>query len=96
MFLTPVKGAATRKAAQAGGCENVATLKVEGDDEAGLGGRISAAIADAGINLRGVSAAVIDKKFVGYFGFDSAADATKAARALKTLASPKKAAKGKR
>ena len=99
VFLTPVKGAATRKAAQAGGlalAKNVATLKVEGDDEAGLGGRISAAIADAGINLRGVSAAVIDKKFVGYFGFDTAADATKAARALKTLASPKKAAKGKR
>ena len=81
-FSAPVKGAATRKAAQSGGlalAENVATLKVEGDDEAGLGGRISTAIADAGINLRGVSAAVIDKKFVAYFGFDSAADATKAA-----------------
>jgi hypothetical protein len=39
---------------------------------------------------------VIGKKFVAYFGFDSAADATKAARALKTLASPKKAGKGKR
>ena len=46
--------------------------------------------------MRGVSAAVIGKKFVAYFGFDSAADATKAARALKTLASPKKAGKGKR
>jgi hypothetical protein len=99
VFLTPVKGVAIRKAAQSGGlasAKNVATLKVEGDDAAGLGGRISTAIADAGINLRGVSAAVIDKKFVAYFGFDSAADATKAARALKTLASPKKAGKGKR
>ena len=99
VFLTPVKGAATRKAAQSGGlapAKNVATLKVEGDDAAGLGGRISTALADAGINLRGVSAAVIGKKFVAYFGFDSAADATKAARALKTLASPKKAGKGKR
>ena len=99
VFLTPVKGAATRKAAQSGGlapAKNVATLKVEGDDAAGLGGRISTALADAGINLRGVSAAVIGKRFVAYFGFDSAADATKAARALKTLASPKKAGKGKR
>jgi hypothetical protein len=79
VFLTPVKGVAIRKAAQSGGlasAKNVATLKVEGDDTAGLGGRISTAIADAGINLRGVSAAVIDKKFVAYFGFDSAADAT--------------------
>ena len=92
-FLTPVKGAATRKAAHSGGlasAKNIATLKVEGDDEAGLGGRISTAIADAGINLRGVSAAVIGKKFVAHFGFDSAADATKATSALKTLARPKK------
>jgi hypothetical protein len=39
---------------------------------------------------------VVGKKFVAYLGFDSAADATKAARALKTLASPKKAGKAKR
>jgi hypothetical protein len=79
VFLTPVKGAATQKAAQSAGlalAKNIATLKVEGDDEAGLGGRISTAIADAGINLRGVSAAVIDKKFVAYLGFESAADAS--------------------
>ncbi|HEY5705359.1 MAG TPA: hypothetical protein VIS96_07280 [Terrimicrobiaceae bacterium] len=98
-FLTPVKGAAARKAAQSEGlapAKNVATLKIEGDDAPGLGGRIAAAIADAGINLRGVSAAVIGKKFVAYFGFDSAADATKAVRTLKTLASPKKAGKANR
>jgi hypothetical protein len=39
---------------------------------------------------------VIGRKFVAYLGFDNAADATKAARALKTLASPKKAEKAKR
>ena len=96
MFLTPVKGAATREAAQSGSlapAKNIATLKVEWDDEAGLGGQLSTAIADAGINLRGVSAAVIGKKFVAYFGFDSASDATKATRALKTVARPKKAGK---
>jgi hypothetical protein len=99
VFLTPVKGAAVRKAAQSellAPAKNIATLKIEGDDAPGLGGRIAAAIADAGINLRGVSAAVIGKKFVSYFGFDSAADATKAARVLKPLASPKKATKAKR
>jgi hypothetical protein len=99
VFLTPVKGAAARKAAQAElvtPAKNIATLKVEGDDTAGLGGRITAAIAEAGINLRGVSAAVIGKKFAAYLGFDSAADATKAARALKALSSSKKPAKAKR
>jgi predicted amino acid-binding ACT domain protein len=74
----------------------MSTRKVEGDDTAGLGGRLTAAIADAGINLRGVSAAVMGKKFVAYLGFDNASDATKAARALKALGSPKKSAKTKR
>ena len=46
-------------------------------------------------SLRDVSAAVIGRKFVAYLGFDNAADATKAARTLKTLASPKKAGKAK-
>jgi hypothetical protein len=99
VFLTPVKGAAVRKAAQTEvltPAENVATLKLEGDDAPGLGGRIATAIADAGINLRGVSAAVIGKKFVAYLGFDSAADATKASRVIKGLANPKKPGKAKR
>jgi hypothetical protein len=93
VFLTPVKGAATRKSAQSQGvapAKNLATLKVEGDDAPGLGARIAAAIADAGINLRGVSAATMGRKFVAYLGFDNAADATKAARALKKLGSPAK------
>jgi hypothetical protein len=93
VFLTPVKGAAARKSAQSQGvapAKNLATLKVEGDDAPGLGARITAAIADAGINLRGVSAAAMGRKFVAYLGFDNAADATKAARALKKLGSPGK------
>jgi hypothetical protein len=88
VFLTPVKGAAARKSAQAQGvspAKNLATLKVEGDDSPGLGAHIAAAIADAGINLRGVSAAVVGRKFVAYLGFDNAADATKAGRALKKV-----------
>ena len=98
VFLTPAKGAAVRKAAQSIGvapAKNIATLKVQGDDAPGLGGRIATAIAEAGVNLRGVSAAVIGSYAV-YFGFDSAEDATKAARALKALASRKKSAKAKR
>jgi predicted amino acid-binding ACT domain protein len=64
---------------------------MEGDDSPGLGSQITAAIANAGINLRSVSGTVIGRKFVVYLGFDGAADATKGVRALKTLASPKKA-----
>ncbi|MGB8464083.1 MAG: ACT domain-containing protein, partial [Terrimicrobiaceae bacterium] len=97
--LTPAQGAAVRKAAKAEGvapAKNLATLKVEGDDAPGLAGRITTAIAAAGVNLRGVSAAAVGKKFVGYFGFDNAADATKAARTLRALASSKKPGKAGR
>ena len=93
VFLTPVKGAAARKSAQAQGVgpsKNLATLKLEGDDTPGLGAHIAAAIADAGINLRGVSAAVVGRKFVAYLGFDNAADATKAGRALKKVSTSKR------
>jgi hypothetical protein len=95
-FLTPVMGANVRKAAKAQGlapAEKLATLKVEGNDAPGLGFRISSAIANAGVNLRGVSATVVGRKFVVYLGFDGNADAAKAARVLKTLASAKKAGK---
>jgi hypothetical protein len=92
-FLTPVKGANVRKAAKAEGlapAEKLGTLKVEGNDSPGLGSRILSAIANAGVNLRGVSGAVIGRKFVVYLGFDSSAEADKAARALRALANPKK------
>jgi hypothetical protein len=99
VFLTPVTGANVRKAAKADGlapAEKLATLKVEGNDAPGLGFRITSAIAKAGLNLRGVSGAVVGRKFAAYLGFDSDADATKAARTLKSLATAKKSAKAKR
>jgi hypothetical protein len=98
-FLTPVKGANVKKAAKAEGlapAEKLATLKVEGDDASGIGSRIISTVAEAGVNLRGVSAAVIGRKFVAYLGFDADSDAGKATRALKALATAKKPAKAKR
>jgi hypothetical protein len=97
-FLTPVKGANARKAAKGEGlapAEKLATLKVEGDDTPGLGARITSTLGEAGVNLRGVSGAVIGRKFVAYLGFDGAEDATKAARALKALGGPKKSGTAK-
>ena len=98
-FLTPVKGANARKTAKSAGlapAEKLATLKIEGDDTPGSGARITATIAEAGVNLRGVSGAVIGGKFVAYLGFDTTADATKAARALKSSATAKKPEAAKR
>jgi hypothetical protein len=98
-FLTPVKGADVRKAATAEGlkpAEKLATLKVEGNDAPGIGSRITSAIADAGVNLRGASGAVIGRKFVVYLGFDEKADADKAARALKAFGTTQKSKSAKR
>ena len=87
VFLTPVSGKKSTDAANRAGLARagMGTLRVEGADRRGLGGKIARAIADAGVNVRGVSAAVIGSKFVAYIGLDSDADATTAAKALKTV-----------
>jgi len=87
-FISPVKGKKAQAAARGAGmvpAMSLATLRVEGNDKPGLGARISQAIADTGVNLRGVSAAVIGSKFVAYLGFDNSDDAAKAAKALKSV-----------
>jgi len=86
-FISPISGSRAQKAATTAGLSkaaNIATLRVEGPDKPGLGGRLTRAVADAGVNTRGVSAAVMGNKFVAYFGFDSADDANRAAKAIKS------------
>ncbi len=88
LFVTPLKGAKQLKAAKAAGFRKTKTLlsiRIEGTDKPGLGARIAQALADAGINLRGCSAAAIGKKFVMHVAVDKPADATKAVRTLKKL-----------
>jgi hypothetical protein len=88
VFLTPITGNKVLQAASAAGLSpatTVGTLRVEGSDAPGLGGRITRAIGNAGINVRGVTAAVIGSKFVAYIGLDSSADADAAASALRGL-----------
>jgi hypothetical protein len=84
-FVTPVKGKKAQVAAQGAGMNNsgIATLRVEGNDKPGLGAALCRAIADAGVNVRGVSATVVGNKFVAYFGFDSDEDANRATKAMK-------------
>jgi len=88
VFVSPVKGKAAEAAAASVGMSkamDVPTLRIEGPDSPGMGDRILRAIADRGINLRGVSAAAIDGKFVAYFGFFRADEASRAAQALRGL-----------
>jgi hypothetical protein len=88
VFISPVKGKAAEDAARSAGLSkamDVPTLRVEGPDSPGIGDRMLKAIADLGINLRGVSAAAIDGKFVTYIGFYRADEASRAAQALRGL-----------
>jgi hypothetical protein len=86
VFLTPIKGAKQKGAAQANGLattDGLHSVRVEGPDKAGLGAKMTNALAEAGINLRGLSAAALGRRGVSYFAFDNAADADAAIRVLK-------------
>jgi hypothetical protein len=88
VFVTPLKGAKQVKAAKAAGfllTSSLHSVRVEGPDKAGVGAKLTAALAAAGLSLRGLSAAAIGRKFVTYLALDSAGDAAKAVAVLKKL-----------
>ena len=88
MFVTPIKGAKQVKAAQAAGfqkSDSLHSVRIEGGDKPGLGAKLTKALADAGLNLRGLSAASFGRRFVTYLALDTVEDATKAAAILKKL-----------
>lgn len=87
LVVAPVKGAKVAKAAQAAGFSkgDMAGVRIEGNDKPGLTAKAARALADAGVSFRALSASAIGRKFVTYLAVDSAADAAKAAAALRKL-----------
>jgi hypothetical protein len=88
VFLTPIKGSAQKRAAAETGLsttDSLHSVRVEGADRPGLGTKMTRALADAGINLRGVSAAALGRRSVTYFAFDSSSDAQNAIRILRKV-----------
>jgi hypothetical protein len=86
VFLTPIKGAKQKSAAQQAGLatsESLYSVRIEGPDRAGLGAQMTDALAGAGINVRGISAAALGKRAISYLAFDSAADSDAAVKILK-------------
>jgi hypothetical protein len=86
VFMTPIKGGKQKTAAQQAGLgtsESLHSVRIEGPDKAGLGAKLTDALAAAGINLRGISAAALGRRAVSYLAFDSAADSEAAVRILK-------------
>ena len=88
LFVAGVQGPRQAKAAAQAGLtrtKTLASVRVEGPNRRGVGARMTAAIADAGINLRGFSAAGLGAKFVAFLALDTTSDAAKAIRVLKKL-----------
>ena len=61
---------------------SVYAIRVDGDNKPGLAADVTHILAEAGITLRGFSAAVIGARFIFYIGFDSKDDAKKAIELL--------------
>jgi hypothetical protein len=83
--LYPVSGRKSAAAAQTAGLapSSISTLVVEGDNRSGLGHAIAKAVGDAGINMSFVMAQVVGRRYSAVFGFESEADASKAATLIK-------------
>lgn len=78
VFVTPLLGDAQTGAGEKAGfavADGLHSLRIEGDNRPGIGAQITGTLADAGINLRGLSAAVIEERFIMHLAFDTAADA---------------------
>ena len=98
-FITPLKGTKVLGAAHAAGAlpaEGLTTLRVEGPDTPGSCYRMVNAIAQAGINMRGVSSMSAGKNFVAFIGLDSGEDAEKAIKVLTKANGKKPAGKKKK
>ena len=88
VFLTPLTGRKQLAAARKAGLRKTKSLHslcVEAPDKAGLGAKMTAALSEAGINLRGLSAMSIGRRCKVYIAFDTTAEAAKAARLLKRM-----------
>lgn len=90
----PVVGKKATAAAGASGlaASPIPCLLVEGDDQPGLGSRMTRAVADQGVNLAFLVAETVGRRFSAVFGFESDTDAARATPAIKAAAKPAKPA----
>lgn len=88
VFVTPIRGGSQVAAARKARFRKTSSLhsvRIEGRDRPGIGAKITRALADAGINLRGFSAAAQGKRFVAHLAVDTTSAASKAIQTLKQL-----------
>lgn len=92
VFLGPLKGARQTRAAESAGfrrATELAAVHLEGPNQPGAAGKVVRLLADAGINLRGMSAITIGRKFALLLAFDSPADADRALARIRSASRKK-------
>jgi len=75
VFVTPLRGDREVRAAAAAGflvTSKLHSIRAEGANEPGVAAKLAKAVGDAGINMRGFSAAVLATRFVVHIGVDTA------------------------
>ena len=88
LYVAPITGPLQVRAAKSAGLHETnhpVVLRVEGDNSAGLGHRLTQKWATEGLSLHGLMMSVLGNKFVGYVSFDTVADANRAAAILGDL-----------
>jgi hypothetical protein len=90
--LYPVSGKkVTASAAQTGlAASSIPALLVEGDNKPDLAHKIAQAVADAGVNLTFLVAHVVGRRYAATIGFETEADAKKAAGLIKKATAAQK------
>lgn len=88
VFVTPLRGDREVRAAAAVGflvTSSLRSVRAEGPNEPGAAAKLAKVVGDAGINMRGFSAAALGTRFVVHIGVDSAEDEEAAIRLLSGL-----------
>jgi predicted amino acid-binding ACT domain protein len=88
VFVTPLQSEQeTRAASQLGFnvTQSLHSIRIRGQDRAGILADLTQALADGGISLRGLSASVIGTQFIAYVGVDSPDAVIKAIDILRRL-----------
>ncbi|RQR35021.1 amino acid-binding protein [Burkholderia sp. Bp9143] len=81
VFVAPLQGDKEIRAATQAGFNTTTSLhsiRVMGLDQLGIIAELTQKLSEGGINLRGVSAAVLGSQFIAYLALDSLADAEQA------------------
>jgi hypothetical protein len=86
VFVTPIKGPRQIRAARKAGFEKTKSLhgiRIAAGNKPGYGAKLAMRLAEAGINLRGLSGAAIGSRAIFHIAFDSSDDAKKAKQLIK-------------